>query len=173
MRKLKLNVAVSLDGFIEGPNGEIDWCLTDQDYGITDFLASCDALVVGRKSFEVMLQFEPKPYPDKTIYVFSRSFKSSYSNVVVLEGNVAEHVTKLKSQQGKDIFLYGGTELVEQCMHSGLVDEFALSVHPVLLGSGKALFQNLNERMNLSLVDTKAYKSGLVQLNYTADDDRQ
>ena len=166
MGKLKLNVAVTLDGFIEGPNGEIDWCLTDEDYGITEFLASCDALVVGRKSFDVMLQFEPTPYPDKTIYVFSRSLKSNLSNVVVLQGNVAEHITKLKSQSGKDIFLYGGTDLIEQCMQNALVDEFALSIHPTLLGGGKPLFQNLRERVNLKLVDTKTFKSGLVQLIY-------
>ncbi|HZG00234.1 MAG TPA: dihydrofolate reductase family protein [Chitinophagales bacterium] len=166
MRKLKLNVAVTLDGFIEGANGEIDWCFTDQDYGITDFLAGCDALVMGRKSFDIMLQFEPAPYPDKTIFVFSRSLKSRFSNVVVLEGNVAEHIAKLKSNSGKDIFLYGGTDLIEQCMQNGLVDEFALSVHPLLLGSGKPLFQNLKDRVNLTLVESITYDSGLVQVTY-------
>lgn len=165
-RRLKLNVAVTLDGFIEGPNGEIDWCFTDQDYGITDFLASCDALVMGRKSFDIMLQFEPKPYHDKTIYVFSRSLESNFPNVKVVEGNVATLVNRLKSESGKDIFLYGGSEIIEQCMQDDLVDEFALSIHPVLLGGGKPLVQNLKNRVDLKLVDSKTYDTGLVQLTY-------
>src|SRR5206468_11515903 len=76
MRKIILNVAVSLDGFIEGPNGEFDWCLTDQDYGMKEFLDRTDAIFFGRKSYELLQSMEPNAYPKKKKYVFSRTLKS-------------------------------------------------------------------------------------------------
>ncbi len=75
MRKVILNLAVALDGYIEGPNGEYDWCYTDQDYGMTDFLQSTDAIFFGRKSYEVLLGTEKNPYPEKKKYIFSKTMK--------------------------------------------------------------------------------------------------
>ena len=76
MSNVLLNLAISLDGFIEGPNGEFDWCFTDQDYGMTAFLARCDAIIFGRKSYELLLQYDADPYPDKMKYVFSNTIGS-------------------------------------------------------------------------------------------------
>ena len=75
MRKIILNVAVSLDGFIEGPNGEFDWCFTDQDYGMSDFMKSIDAILFGRKSYELMLKMSKNPFPEKMKYIFSKTKK--------------------------------------------------------------------------------------------------
>ncbi|HYG37207.1 MAG TPA: dihydrofolate reductase family protein [Cytophagales bacterium] len=166
MRKVILNLAVSLDGFIEGPNGEFDWCYADQDYGMEDFMKRIDTIFFGRKSYEVMLKFEALPYPDKMKYIFSNSFKTEAPLLKVLSGNVVEEVRILKQQPGKDIWLFGGAELITTFVNNDLIDELQLSVHPLLLGKGKLLFSGINNRIQLSLTGVKPYDSGLVQMFY-------
>lgn len=166
MRKIILNLAVSLDGFIAGPNGEYDWCFTDADYGLTDFIASLDATLMGRKTYEIVEQFEP-PYPTLTNYVFSTSlYTSPYSNVVFVNDDIVSFAKKLITQPGKNIWLYGGAEMIDPLVRENLVDEFILSVHPVLLGDGIPLFRKHTQRINLTLKESIKYPSGLVQLIY-------
>ncbi len=167
MRKIILNLAVSLDGFIEGPNGEFDWCYTDLDYGMTEFLNRTDAILFGRKSYEVLLQYDASAYPDKKKYVISKSLTSVNDPSVQLISNAVEEIKLLKSGTGKDIWLWGGAELISTLMNEKLVDELQISVHPILLGSGKALFSGLKERMYFNHKETINYSSGLVQLIYT------
>lgn len=165
MRKIILELAVSLDGFIEGPNGEYDWCFTDQDYGLEEFSKSVDALFMGRKSFELTLK-DPLPWKGFTNYVFTNTLdKAPLDNVKLVRG--MDEVPAIVKQPGKDIWLFGGAELVTQFMNADLIDVFRLSVHPIVLGAGKPLFQNIDGRKHLTLVDTKTYTSGLVQLKYT------
>lgn len=165
MKKIKLNVAVSLDGLIEGPNGEYDWCFTDQDYGMTEFLDSIDTILFGRKSYELLIKDFSDYYPDKTKYVFSRTILN-FPNATVISDNIVERIYQIKNQPGKDIFLFGGADIVRQLMDADLIDEMHLSVHPVVLGKGKPLFSGLNERKALKLSDSIKYSSGLVQLVY-------
>ncbi len=88
MRKVILNLAVSLDGFIEGPNGEFDWCFADQDYGMINFMNRIDSIYIGRKSYELVLQMEKNPYPDKLKYVFSRTLKNVGGNTKLISQNM-------------------------------------------------------------------------------------
>jgi dihydrofolate reductase len=166
MSKILLNLAVSLDGFIEGPNGEFDWCFTDQDYGMTAFTARCGAVVFGRKSYEVMLQFDANPYPDKMKYVFSYSIASVAGNTMVVKGDIGEQMTKIKQRTDGDIWFFGGAALLEDFLKHDLIDEMHLSVHPLLLGSGKPLFPNLSTRKPFQLLGVEHFDSGLVQLVY-------
>jgi dihydrofolate reductase len=169
MRKIILNLALSLDGLIEGPNGEFDWCFTDQDYGMTEFLHRIDALFVGRKSYDIMLQYEADPYPDKMKYVFSTTLQTAAGKTAIVSGDIVETARAIKSQAGGDIWLYGGAEMTTIFLNAGLVDELQLAVHPLLLGSGKPLFKDLEGRMPWKLADAKTYDSGLVQLFYQKD----
>jgi dihydrofolate reductase len=167
MRKIVLNLAVSLDGFIEGPKGEIDWCFTDQDYGMEAFMKRIDAIFMGRKSFELMKSMGGvNPFSHLTTYVFSNTLTKADPNVRILKGAIEQQATKIKRQKGKDIWLFGGAQVITAFLNAGLVDELQLAVHPILLGGGKPLFQYISKRMALRLIDVKTYSSGLVQLMY-------
>jgi len=166
MRKVILNIAVSLDGFIEGPKGEFDWCFTDQDYGMTDFMNRIDTIFFGRKSYDLMLKMGENFYPDKIKYVFSNTLKNTESDINIIKRDVKKEVIQIKNQTGKDIWLFGGAALITTFINYGLVDELQLAVHPILLGQGKSLFIDIKERINLTLTDTKTFSSGLIQLIY-------
>jgi len=171
MRKVILGLAVSLDGFIEGPKGEYDWCSTDQDYGLKEFFKRINSIFVGRKSYEMSLGMEGgiSGFPKFKEYVFSTTLDTVKEGTKIVKGDVREEVTKIKNEPGKDIWLFGGAELTASLMDLGLVDEIGLAVHPILLGSGKPLFKNIKERIHLKLVNTKTYSTGLVYLTYTLD----
>jgi len=167
-RKVILNLAVSLDGFIEGPNGEFDWCFGDQDYGMKAFMTSIDSIFMGRKSYEVAMKYEGKnPYPRITSYVFSNTLKEAYKGTRIVSGKLAEEVRKITGEKGKNIWLFGGASLVTGFLNEGLIDELQLSVHPLVLGGGKPLFQEIKGRIPFKLKEAKTYSSGLVQLFYT------
>ncbi|MBW4619003.1 MAG: dihydrofolate reductase family protein [Cyanosarcina radialis HA8281-LM2] len=172
MRKIVLNLAVSLDGFIAGENGEYDWCFIDLDYGMTEFLQQIDAILLGRKSYEVFLAAEADPYPGTTKYVVSNTLKTESEGVVILNGNLEAQIKEIKQLEGKDIYLFGGADLTNSLLEIGLVDELQLSVHPLLLGKGKPLFQSFDERRKLSLLEVKEYPTGLVQLFYQVESRR-
>lgn len=166
MRKIILNIAVSLDGFIEGPNGEFDWCFTDQDYGMKDFMNRIDTIFFGRKSYELILKMSKNPFPYKIKYVFSKTIKIAEGKTQSINRDVNKEITFIKNQTGKDIWLFGGAGLTTTLINYGLVDELQLAVHPLLLGQGKPLFENINEKIEFKLIDTKTYSTGLVQLFY-------
>ncbi|MGB2868697.1 MAG: dihydrofolate reductase family protein [Bacteroidota bacterium] len=165
-RKIILNVAVSLDGFIEGPKGEIDWCFVDQDYGMKSFMKRIDAIFMGRKSYELVMKMEGKnPYKKFTTYVFSTTLKEK-EGIVLIDGDMRIEVERIKRMRGKDIWLFGGANLITSFMNLNLVDELQLSIHPVLLGRGKPLFEAVNNRAYYSLKDSRTYSTGLVQVFY-------
>ena len=166
MRKVILAVAVSLDSLIEGPNGEYDWCFTDQDYGMTDFFKRIDAIFFGRKSYEVLLRTDTNPYPNKAKYVFSKTLKSVGENTILIRENIEQEVKTIKQQHGKDIWLFGGASTTASLLRAQLVDEMMLAVHPILLGKGKPLFSDTGKRITWRLVEAKTYSTGLVQLMY-------
>ncbi|HTN45736.1 MAG TPA: dihydrofolate reductase family protein [Flavipsychrobacter sp.] len=176
MRKVILGLAVTLDGYIEGPNGEYDWCFTDQDYGLNAFFERIDAVFIGRKSYEIAQQYaatnggEAVPgMPKVREYVFSRTLKNVKSGAVLVSGDSMAEARKIKEQPGKDIWLYGGASLTDALMKEGLVDELWMSVHPVLLGSGKPLFRSQEHRVQLTLLESKTYETGLVSLRYKVE----
>lgn len=168
MRKLIVGVAISLDGFIEGPNGEYDWCFTDGDYGLTEFYKRIDALIMGRKTYEVMQKEDDgsQGFSKMKTYVFSNTLEKVKKGAVLVKGELREEVERIKASPGKDIWLFGGAMLTSALLNLGLVDEVWLSVHPIVLGSGKPLFGGIEQRINLKLIEEKTYASGLVSLWY-------
>ncbi len=172
MRKLILSLAVSLDGYIEGPNGEYDWCFTDQDYGMSNFFKRIDSVFIGRKSYELTLTMGDEPmegFPKLKEYIFSTTLKEVKPGAVLINGNIEAAIQKIKNDPGKDIWLFGGAGLTESLLHLGLIDEIGLAVHPIILGGGKPLFSKTNNRIPLTLTDSKSYSSGLVALTYSLD----
>jgi len=177
MKKVILNLAVSLDGYIEGPNGEIDWCIMDDDMNFDAFIESIDTIFYGRVSYDAWGNYQPnedsssseikmwEEIHTKKKFVFSRQNRSS-ENATFISSDIPNEVANLKNQEGKDIWLYGGASLIRTFINLGLVDEYKLSVHPVALGSGKPLFENLHQRIQLQLTDTRIFRSGVVELTY-------
>jgi dihydrofolate reductase len=181
-RRILLDLAVTLDGFIEGPKGEVDWCILDPDMDFKNFLNQIDTILYGRKSYDLWGQYKPdievsdtekelwELIHNKEKYVFSKTQKGSENNVTFIKENIEQEVNKLKNMPGKDIWLYGGASLITAFVNLGLVDEFRLSVHPIVLGEGKPMFIDIKQRVDLKLVETKVFSSGVVQLRYHLND---
>ena len=170
MRKIILGLAVSLDGFIEGPNGEYDWCFTDQDYGMTEFYKRIDSLFIGRRSYELLLTMDNDAmpgFPKLKEYVFSTTMKDAKPGVIIINDDIKKNIEKIKHEPGKDIWLFGGASLTSSLLNLDLVDEMSLAIHPIILGSGKPLFSDIKKRIPLNLIDTKTYSSGLVTMVYS------
>ncbi|WP_420148874.1 dihydrofolate reductase family protein [Spirosoma sp.] len=170
MRKVILGLAVSLDSYIEGPNGEYDWCFTDQDYGMAAFMERIDAIFIGRKSYDLLNNMDEAAsdyaFPDYKKYVFSNTLTEVSEGMELIRGDWKTKVIELKKQPGNDFWLYGGADLTTSFISEGLVDELFLAVHPIILGAGKPLFQNIKDRVSLTLIDSKTYSTGLVSLTY-------
>jgi dihydrofolate reductase len=181
MRSVIFESAVSLDGFIEGPNGELDWLdYAQQDFADTRaFLSTFDTIFCGRKTYERM-GIHQASYADlyeterefyymlhgMRKYVFSRTEKHVRGNGMVVSENLEKEVTRIREEDGKNIWFCGGAEILKTFAELDLVDEYILTVHPVVLGSGKPLFTASKRPFNLKLVDKKDLKSGLVILHY-------
>ena len=168
MRKLILNLAVSLDGYIEGPNGEYDWCFDDgNDYGMITFLESIDAMFVGRKSYELLRSMGDKSgLPPIKQYVFSTTLNEVEGDGEIIADKIVSKVKEIKSSPGKDIWLFGGAGLTSSLLNLNLVDEFSLAIHPILLGSGTKLVTDIHARVPLKLLDVEKFDSGLVIMRY-------
>ena len=169
MRKLVLGLAVSLDGFIEGPNGEYDWCFMDPEYNMNEFLKRFDSIFVGRKTYQMSEGMEggPPGFPKYKEYVFSTTLERVKPDAILIKNEIKTEVEKIKNQTGKDIWLFGGAGLATSLMNLQLVDELSLAVYPILLGGGKPLFNSLKQRTNLQLLHSKSYTSGLLALRYS------
>lgn len=177
MKKVILDLAVTLDGFIEGPNGEIDWCIMDDDMNFDSFLASIDTIFYGRASYDAWGNYQPegnaapaeqnlwKAVHSKNKFVFSSQERKD-PNATFINSDIAEKVAEIKKQEGKDIWLYGGASLIKTFIELDLIDIYRVSVHPIALGSGKPLFEDLKKRIELKLLKANTFKSGVVQLIY-------
>ncbi|MGW7988762.1 dihydrofolate reductase family protein [Staphylococcus xylosus] len=178
--KVILDLAVSLDGYIEGPNGEVDWCIMDPEMNFNTFLKQISAIIYGRKSYDLWGNYKPQlgsaengddtmwqEIHSKQKYVFThqKSLVSANAEYIHSEDMVVS-LDKIKAQQTKDIWLYGGSSIITSFINNNLIDEYRLSIHPVVLGSGKPLFEDLTDRVNLIHVETNTYQSGVVQLIY-------
>lgn len=177
MKQIILDLAVTLDGFIEGPNGEIDWCIMDDDMNFNGFLSGIDTIFYGRVSYDSWGNFQPDAAADAAEKTFWNNIHSKkkfvFSNqnrndaiAIFIHGDIASQVTEIKQQSGKDIWLYGGASLIKTFIQLNLIDVYRISVHPIALGKGKPLFEDLKERLNLKLIQTNIFRSGVVQLIY-------
>jgi dihydrofolate reductase len=161
MRKVILSLAVSLDGMIEGPNGEYDWCPPPSKKEMNEFLDRVDAIFLGRKSFELVGK---SMFPKKEHYVFSTTLKKT-TDFHIIGRDAKQKVIELKKLPGKDIWLFGGAKLVTFFLNENLVDEMWLGVVPVVLGKGKPLFSEIAQRTYFKLEEATP-KEGYVSLCY-------
>lgn len=170
MRKVVYGGAMSLDGFIAGPNGEFDWIVMDPDIDFAAQMARFDTFLIGRKTFEVMRRSagEAPPTPGITNYVFSRTLRPADCPPGTILNSEAEPVVReLRARAGKDIALFGGGELFRSLLSAGLVDEVSVSVVPVLLGGGIPLLPPPAGRARLRLRTHRLYaKTGTISLEY-------
>jgi dihydrofolate reductase len=168
-RRLRYQVAMSLDGFIAGPNGEFDWIVMDPAIDFAALYAEFDTAVMGRKTYEVMTaQGGHGAIPGLDVVVFSRTLPAAtYPGVRIVNGDPRETVAELKAKSGRDIWLYGGGSLFRSLLDAGLVDTVEPAVIPVLLGAGIPLLPP-GGRAKLVLADQKTLpKSGILALAYS------
>jgi dihydrofolate reductase len=165
-RKVVLFIACSLDGYIAGKDDDIKWLFDDEDYGYVSFLASIDVVLMGRRTYDLVLQMGPFPYVGKECYVFSRSLMGGDDNVEFVNQPVKGFLDALRENEGKNIWLVGGSELISHFMQADIVDEFIISVHPRILGSGIPLFKPGTPSYPLRLMGLESFSSGLVQIHY-------
>ncbi len=181
MRKLFLFMMTSLDGYFEGPDHDISWHNVDAEFNefAIQQTSEVDMLLFGRKTYEMMAGYWPTEAAkrDDPIVadlmnslpkiVFSRTLdKVEWNNSRLVKENMEEEVTQLKQQPGKDIAIFGSSDLTVALTHMGLVDEYRIMVAPVALGNGKSLFKGLNGKVNLELLNTRTFRSGNVLLYY-------
>jgi dihydrofolate reductase len=169
MRKVTFGVANSLDNFIARRDGAVDWLVWDDEVAAisAEFWKTIDTVLIGRKTYEVMLKTGTTSYPGVKNYVFSRTLKESPDGKVeIIAGDVAEFVRDLKAQEGKGICVIGGGEVAKSLFEAHLVDEIGLNIQPVLLGRGIPLFYEMSQQIDLELLDCKPLKSGGVFVSY-------
>lgn len=181
MRKVIYAMSVSLDGFIETAGGDIGWSYPDAELHrhFNEHESTIDTHLYGRRLYEAMTAFWPTPdenpsapdveidyartWKQKQRIVFSRTLTQVGWNSQLFRGDIAEEINRLKAQPGKDMSL-GGANLAATFMQLGLIDEYRLYVFPVILGSGKPMFPDLRDKIELKLVETRAFGSGVVLL---------
>ena len=183
MRKLKLQVDISVDGCIAGPNNEMDWLVCEDDCMkyINDIANSVDTILMGRKMVDVSISHwtdrmnkpdDPwntfaKKMIDIPKIVFTKTLtKSKWINTEIAKGDLKDEITRLKSQDGKDILVYGGASFDSSLIKEKLIDEFYLLVVPIVFGNGKTIFKDLKEIQKLTLIESKVFDCGLVLLHY-------
>ena len=181
MRKVTLGLANSLDNYIARRDGGSDWLHWNKEVAeiSAKFMKTVDAILIGRKTYEVMLDFGQTSYPGAKNYVFSRSKtklsalrKSPVSrkkldkNVEIITEDAAKFVRELKRKKGKGICLFGGGELAKSLFEADLIDEVVLNIHPVLLGSGVPLFHEMKRQIDLEFLDSRKLKDGGLVVSY-------
>jgi dihydrofolate reductase len=198
MRKLKLQVQISVDGYIADANGKTDWMIWNWGDEWTwdgelrkyhnNVIASVDCILLSRKMVEgssfiqhwaTMAEKKDNPQSGFANHirkthkvVFTKTLKKSeWDNTVLAKGDLADEINKLKNQNGKDIIVYGGATFVSSLIKAELVDEFHLLVNPAALGNGMTIFKELDSKLNLTLVKSKSYDCGIVVLEYVLKND--
>lgn len=168
MRRLRYNVASSLDGFIAGPAGEYDWIIQDPTINFEALFAEFDTALMGRRTFETMVaQGSGGMLPGLRTVVCSRSLDpGDWPDITVLSNDFAAEVTRLKSQAGKDIWLFGGGVLFRSLIDAGLVDTVELALIPVLLGDGIPLLAGGPRTEAMKLTQHEVLASGIIRVTY-------
>jgi dihydrofolate reductase len=167
MRRVQLFIATSLDGYIARPDGDIGWLFMDADYGYTRFYAGVDTVILGRKTYDLCRTFHQWPYLGKEAIVLSRLLagkRTDHARFVDVQPTDLVH--QLRQLPGKHLWLVGGGEVTRDFLSADLIDDFILTVHPVVLGGGIPLFLPQERPTWLKLANCQTFPSGLVQIHY-------
>ncbi len=170
-RKVILYIAMSLDGYIARENNDISWLSIvenpNEDYGYAKFVQDIDIVIMGRKTYEKVISFGIEfPHKEKKCYVISRTKMGYDENVEYYSASLETLIADMKSKEGKNIFVDGGAEVVNELLKINLIDEFVISIIPIFLGSGIRLFKDGRPEERLRLISSKEFRTGLVQLWY-------
>lgn len=183
MRKVIFQMMVSLDGYFEGPNREIDWHVVEEEFNTyaSGLLDSVDMLIFGRVTYQLMASYWSTPFAiriDPVIaskmnalpkIVFSKTLtQADWNNTQLIREQPAQAISRLKQLPGKDMAIFGSSDLALTLIENDLIDEFRIFVAPVVLGAGKPLFKGISGTLDLRLMKTISFKSGVVGLFYTA-----
>lgn len=167
MRRVRYAVAVSLDGYIAGPNGEADWIIMDPAIDFNSLFEQFDTVLLGRRTFETMTSSGNAGIPGMKTYVFSRTLRQTdHPDVTIVDEVSAEALAAIQTAPGKDIWLFGGGSLFRSFLNLGLVDTLEVAVIPVLLGGGIPLVASPARQTKLALTSHRVYQTGIVSLEY-------
>lgn len=176
MRRIRYQVACSVDGYIAGPEGEYDWIVPDPDIDFEALYAEFDTLLMGRRTFEDVRDTFPdrdarEAFPKKDVYVFSRTLHPpDHPDVTVVSDRIEETLDELKAAPGMDIWLFGGGELFRDLLDLGYVDSVELAMIPILLGDGRPFLPPPAATKQLVYRTHRVYqKSGIVLLEYDVE----
>ena len=188
MKKLKLQVQITVDGFVGGPNGELDWMTFNMDEQILDYINfitdASDTILMGRKMTDGFVNYWTGVLedPESPEYAFARKMadypkvvftktleESAWPNTVLAKGDIVEEVNHLKNQQGKDLIVYGGAGFVSSLIKHNLIDEYHLFVNPVAIGGGMTIFSEFGGKFRLKQVDATPYECGITVHKYLPD----
>ena len=173
MRKIILYIAASIDGYIAGLDGELDW-LSDYpitpelNYGYEDFFESIDTVIMGGRTYRDILNMDVVyPYKNKISYIITRNtINSTKEDIIYITNNIEDNISELKKREGKDIWLVGGGEIVSLFLNQNWIDEMIITYIPILLGEGIRLFPNKAKESKWSLIQSQAFINGVVQTRY-------
>lgn len=167
--KISIYIATSIDGYIARKDGELDWLQYghegDEDYGFKKFIQSIDALILGRKTYQVVSGFDEWPYKGKRVIVLSHTLKEVRKEAELFSGQLTDLLSKLHSENIRHVWVDGGVT-ASKFLEAGLVDELTISIIAMILGSGIPLFSVMNREHKCRLISTQSFPSGLVQLKY-------
>ncbi len=174
-RKVILYISMSLDGYIATKDNSLEFLsIVEQegeDYGYNDFVKSVDTVIIGRKTYEKVIAMGYEyPHTDKDVYIITRTERPSIGNFKFFTGELTPLVNSLKNQSGKNIYCDGGAEIANELIKNNSVDEYIISVIPILLGGGIKLFKDGRPEQKLELVSAKQFDKGLTQLHYKRAD---
>jgi dihydrofolate reductase len=176
MRKLIAGFASSIDGFIKGPKGEIDWIIYDKEVfkELEKQWSETDAMFHGRVTYEEVINMygnkgsnQSNPFAHMKHYVFSNTLTSVEEGFILINGDLEKEVRNIKNEPGKNIVVFGGAKLLSSLLAYKLVDEIVLAISPSVLGNGIPFFTGIESRIDFTLKECKSYSSGLVHLTYT------
>jgi dihydrofolate reductase len=170
-RKVILYISMSLDGYIAAQSDDLSFLKLveegGQDYGYSEFVKTVDTVIIGRKSYDKVISLGyGYPHTDKDVYIITRTKRPKAGSFNYYTGTLKDLVIKLKSKAGKNIYCDGGSEIVNELLSYNLIDEFIISIIPILLGKGVPLFKSGRSEIKLKLVSSSKFDKGLVQLHY-------
>lgn len=173
MRKVKLFIASSLDGFIAQPNDDLSFLKLvekeGEDYGYAAFTSTIDTIIIGRKTYDYVVKEIGASHYDngkRDVYVVTRTERPDSGRIKFYSGSLVELIAKLNSEKGKDIYCDGGAEVVNELLKNDLIDELTISIVPILVGNGTRLFKEERPEQLLEFVSVKTFETGLTQLHY-------